>query len=70
MYSKGTSEMTKSSFHEAPKAEQSPFLPNNQNMPVTQAPPRRQPRFSEPANLDHDPNQDTKGSNLPYARKE
>lgn len=70
VYSKGSSEMTKSSFHEASKQEPSPFVHNEPRMPASQTPPRRQPRFSEPANLDFDSTQDAKASYIPFPRKE
>jgi hypothetical protein len=53
IYPKGTSEMTKSSFHDSPKLpEPSQFVPTEGRLPISQTPPRRQPRFSEPAMFD------------------
>lgn len=72
-YPKGPSEMTKSSFHDSPKLAEGPqYPPVEGRNPASQTPPRRQPRFSEPAMFDSpfEPTQDTKASFIPYGRKE
>lgn len=69
-FPKSPTEMTKSSFHDPPKPEPPQFQHQDPRMPSTHTPPRRQPRYSEPANLDFEPTQDTKASFIPYVRKE
>jgi hypothetical protein len=55
MFAKTTSDMVKSSFHELPKANNEManhnYIKNSEmkSNPVMLTPPRRQPRFSEPA---------------------
>lgn len=74
MFSKNSSEMTKSSFHDNNRFAE---LNNPMGMPeskvqVSNTPTRRQPRFSEPAMFDspYQPIQDTKASFIPYVKKE
>jgi hypothetical protein len=69
-FPKSPTEMTKSSFHDPPKPEPPQFQQQDPRMPSAHTPPRRQPRYSEPANLDFEPTQDTKASFIPYVRKE
>jgi hypothetical protein len=71
-YGKMAGEMTKSSFHDQPRmAEPSSNFPRTIDRVPAGTPPRRQPRFSEPGNMDHpfDLNQDTKGSVIPFSYK-
>jgi hypothetical protein len=69
-FPKSPTEMTKSSFHDPPKPEPPQFQQQDPRMPSAHTPPRRQPRYSEPANLDFEFTQDTKASFIPYVRKE
>jgi hypothetical protein len=70
-YSKIPGEMTKSSFHDHPRMSEAPApFPRTMDRTPVGTPPRRQPRFSEPGNLDSPyEGQDTKGSFIPYGGK-
>ena len=71
-YNKTAGEMTKSSFHDPPRVQEthSNFPKAPERAPIS-TPPRRQPRFSEPGNMDspYESTQDTKGSFIPYSNK-
>lgn len=69
-YPKVAGEMTKSSFHDPPRATEHAinFSKPNERIPIS-TPQRRQPRYSEPANMEppmFDHNLDTKSSFIPY----
>ena len=72
-FNKTAGEMTKSSFHDPPRMPetQNNFPKTAENKGLVNTPPRRQPRFSEPGNMDSpfDNYQDTKGSFIPYSNK-
>ena len=63
--------MTKSSFHDNPRVNDSPGFPKAPERAPMTTPPRRAPRFSEPGNMDspYDSTQDTKGSFIPYSKQ-
>lgn len=62
--------MTKSSFHDPCSNELPPSFPRAVDRVPMGTHQRRQPRFSEPGNLEHpfESGQDTKGSFIPYGK--
>ena len=64
--------MTKSSFHDPPRlADSHTNFPKASDKGLLNTPPRRQPRFSEPGNMEspYESNLDTKGSFIPFSNK-
>jgi hypothetical protein len=70
IYPRASNEMTKSSIYDNNKLAETSASETKPQVPLT--PPRRQPRFSEPAMFDSpfELTQDTKASFIPYAKKD